>query len=105
MTDSVRVEETVPRLNLTRFAVSSDFFPLLQFMDSLEKARRVISLEIEELNRLVARIDESFVAAVEMLKATVTGGKDHHRWRREVRKYREQTRGDLKLRPEHRRQC
>ena len=43
-------------------------------MDSLEKARRVISLEIEELNRLVARIDESFVAAVEMLKATVTGG-------------------------------
>ena len=43
-------------------------------MDHLEKARRVISLEIEELTRLVDRIDDSFVSAVEMLKATVNEG-------------------------------
>lgn len=43
-------------------------------MDHLEKARRVISLEIEELSRLVDRIDESFVSAVEMLRATVNDG-------------------------------
>jgi arabinose-5-phosphate isomerase len=43
-------------------------------MDHLEKARRVISLEIEELSRLLDRIDGSFVAAVEMLKATVSEG-------------------------------
>lgn len=43
-------------------------------MDHLEKARRVISLEIEELNRLLERIDESFVAAVEMLRGTVEDG-------------------------------
>ena len=43
-------------------------------MDHLEKARRVITLEIEELSRLVGRIDDSFVAAVEMLKATVSEG-------------------------------
>jgi len=43
-------------------------------MDHLDKARRVISLEIEELTRLVERIDDSFVAAVEMLKTTVSEG-------------------------------
>jgi arabinose-5-phosphate isomerase len=43
-------------------------------MDHLEKARRVIALEIEELTRLVDRIDGSFVRAVEMLKATVSEG-------------------------------
>ncbi|NLT71801.1 MAG: KpsF/GutQ family sugar-phosphate isomerase [Verrucomicrobiaceae bacterium] len=43
-------------------------------MDPLEKARRVISLEIEELGRLLDRIDGSFVTAVEMLKATVGKG-------------------------------
>ena len=43
-------------------------------MDHLEKARRVISLEIEELTRLLERVDGSFIAAVEMLKATVSEG-------------------------------
>lgn len=43
-------------------------------MDPLEQARRVISLEIEELRRLLERIDESFTAAVSLLKATVEGG-------------------------------
>lgn len=43
-------------------------------MDHLEKARRVISLEIEELNRLLERIDTSFLEAVEILKATLDEG-------------------------------
>lgn len=43
-------------------------------MDYLEKARRVISLEMEELGRLGERIDGSFTAAVETLKTTVESG-------------------------------
>lgn len=43
-------------------------------MDHLEKARRVISLEIEELSRLLERIDDSFIEAVETLKATLDRG-------------------------------
>ncbi|MEX2578607.1 MAG: KpsF/GutQ family sugar-phosphate isomerase [Verrucomicrobiales bacterium] len=43
-------------------------------MDYLEKARRVISLEMEELGRLVARLDDSFIVAVETLKTTVENG-------------------------------
>lgn len=43
-------------------------------MDPLEKARRVISLEIEELNRLVERIDDSFALAVETLQRTIESG-------------------------------
>jgi len=43
-------------------------------MDYLEKARRVISLEMEELDRLLQRVDASFVAAVEALKTTVEQG-------------------------------
>ncbi|HRQ89904.1 MAG TPA: SIS domain-containing protein, partial [Bacteroidia bacterium] len=43
-------------------------------MDPLEQARRVISLEIEELNRLLERVDDSFVQAVELLRATVEAG-------------------------------
>lgn len=43
-------------------------------MDCLEQARRVVSLEIEELGRLLDRLDGSFVAAVDLLKATVEGG-------------------------------
>lgn len=43
-------------------------------MDYLEKARRVISLEMDELDRLLQRIDASFVAAVEALKTTVEQG-------------------------------
>ena len=37
-------------------------------MDHLESARRVLRLEIDELNRLADRIDETFTAAVEALK-------------------------------------
>lgn len=43
-------------------------------MDPLEQARRVISLEIEELTRLHERLDASFIAAVELLKTTVESG-------------------------------
>ena len=43
-------------------------------MDHLEKARRVISLEIEELSRLLERIDDSFVDAVETLKSSLEEG-------------------------------
>lgn len=43
-------------------------------MEYLEKARRVISLEIEELQRLHERIDAGFVAAVDLLKNTVESG-------------------------------
>ncbi len=43
-------------------------------MDYLEKARRVISLEKEELGRLEERIDESFADAVETLKTTLESG-------------------------------
>tara|TARA_R110002096_G_scaffold27831_16_gene84664 strand:+ start:2885 stop:3859 length:975 start_codon:yes stop_codon:yes gene_type:complete len=43
-------------------------------MDYLEKARRVITLEMEELERLLTRVDHSFVAAVEALKVTVDQG-------------------------------
>jgi len=43
-------------------------------MDPLEQARRVISLEIEELSRLLGRIDASFTAAVEVLRETVESG-------------------------------
>ncbi|MEM1442845.1 MAG: KpsF/GutQ family sugar-phosphate isomerase [Verrucomicrobiota bacterium] len=43
-------------------------------MDSIEKARRVISLEIEELQRLHERIDATFSEAVELLKATIESG-------------------------------
>jgi arabinose-5-phosphate isomerase len=43
-------------------------------MDPLEQARRVISLEIEELQRLLERVDDSFTAAVSLLKATVESG-------------------------------
>lgn len=40
-------------------------------MDYLEKARRVIELEICELQRLEARLDQSFVAAVDLIRACV----------------------------------
>ena len=43
-------------------------------MDYLEKAKRVISLEIDELNRLLNNIGDSFSAAIELLKSTVEGG-------------------------------
>lgn len=39
-----------------------------------EKARRVIQLEIDELQRLHARIDESFTRAIDSLLACVTSG-------------------------------
>ena len=43
-------------------------------MDYLEKARRVISLEIDELNRLLSRVGEPFAAAIDLLKQTVENG-------------------------------
>src|SRR4029450_6490603 len=36
-------------------------------MDYLEKARRVIELELAELQRLLARLDDSFARAVEII--------------------------------------
>ena len=40
-------------------------------MDSLEKAGRVLDLEIFELQRLRNRLDENFSRAVELIKETV----------------------------------
>lgn len=40
-------------------------------MDSLERARRVLSIEISELERLSLRLDGSFVAAVKLLREAV----------------------------------
>jgi len=40
-------------------------------MDFLEKARRVIDLEVAELQRLNSRLDESFVRAVELILPSV----------------------------------
>lgn len=41
-------------------------------MDYITKAKRVLSLEISELQRLHDRVDESFTAAVELLKGGVS---------------------------------
>ncbi len=43
-------------------------------MDFLEQARRVVALEIEELERLRDRLDASFIAAVDLLKGALEGG-------------------------------
>ena len=40
-------------------------------MDHLEKARRVIGLEIAEVQRLMVRLDDSFVQAVETIRTCV----------------------------------
>jgi arabinose-5-phosphate isomerase len=40
-------------------------------MDSLERARRVLSIEINELQRLSERLDVSFLSAVELFKAAI----------------------------------
>ena len=40
-------------------------------MDSLEKAARVLDLEIFELQRLRKRLDENFSRAIELIKETV----------------------------------
>ena len=40
-------------------------------MDSLERARRVLSIEINELERLSLRLNESFTAAIKLLHGTV----------------------------------
>src|SRR5690348_17732903 len=40
-------------------------------MDSLEKAARVLDIEIFELQRLRGRLDENFSRAVELIKETV----------------------------------
>ena len=40
-------------------------------MDSLERARRVLSIEISEIERLSLRLDGSFTAAVKLLRETI----------------------------------
>ena len=40
-------------------------------MDPLERARRVLSIEISELQRLSERLDESFSRAVKLLRDAV----------------------------------
>src|SRR5882757_7989002 len=40
-------------------------------MDYLEKARRVIALELAEVQRLMARLDDSFVQAVQTIRQSV----------------------------------
>ena len=40
-------------------------------MDYLDKARRVIELELAEVQRLLARLDQSFAHAVETIRACV----------------------------------
>jgi arabinose-5-phosphate isomerase len=40
-------------------------------MDSLERARRVLSIEISEIERLSLRLDESFTTAVNLLRKTI----------------------------------
>ncbi len=44
-------------------------------MDYLDKARRVIQIEIDELNALLARIGQPFADAVELLRETVADGR------------------------------
>lgn len=44
-------------------------------MDSLERARRVLSLEIGELERLSERLDATFVSAVSLLREAVGNGR------------------------------
>ncbi len=44
-------------------------------MDSLERARRVLSLEIGELHRLSERLDDSFVRTLGLLRASVETGR------------------------------
>ncbi|MEE3177544.1 MAG: SIS domain-containing protein, partial [Verrucomicrobiota bacterium] len=43
-------------------------------MDHLSKARRVIQMEIDELENLLNRIDENFSHAINVLKTTIDGG-------------------------------
>src|SRR5215218_3900401 len=40
-------------------------------MDYLEKARRVIALELAEVQRLVTRLDQSFIEAVDLIRRSV----------------------------------
>ena len=50
-------------------------------MDYLEKAGRVLDIEIFELKRLRERLDESFSRAVELVRETVDArGKVLERW-------------------------
>ena len=44
-------------------------------MDYLDKARRVIQIEIDELNALLERIGQPFADAVELLRETVANGR------------------------------
>ena len=41
-------------------------------MDHLSQAKRVIQIEIDEINNLLNRIDENFSLAIEILKSTIS---------------------------------
>ena len=43
-------------------------------MDYLEKARKVVEIEIEELQRLLAGVDASFIAAIDLLRERIEAG-------------------------------
>ena len=43
-------------------------------MDHLSQAKRVIQIEIDEINNLLNRIDENFSLAIEILKSTISSG-------------------------------
>ena len=50
-------------------------------MDYLQKARRVIQIEISELQRLADRLDERFEQAVRLMLETVQSGSQDNRYR------------------------
>lgn len=58
---------------LWKFARAPGSFAQFSPMDYLEKARRVIQLEIAELNRLVERVGTPFASAIEALQTSVEG--------------------------------
>ena len=43
-------------------------------MDHLSQAKRVIQIEIDEINDLLNRIDENFSSAIEVLESTISSG-------------------------------
>src|SRR5216110_2403499 len=56
---------------LSRACPSQRLLTIYASMDYLEKAGRVLNIEIFELQRLRARLDENFSRAVELIKETV----------------------------------
>ena len=43
-------------------------------MDHLSQAKRVIQIEIDEINDLLNRIDDNFSSAIELLESTISSG-------------------------------